>query len=225
MKSFIICGYGIPEDIRKDQNYLTYLHIVFNRMYAEAKNEPALIIPCGGPTSCTPPYTGTEAEKIGEYLQELMDRDVLSGATKAWKIILEDTSLSSLENFLFAKHIVEKNGGDQVIAFCEATRVSRNQETVDRVFRKEKVRVEGVDFDISKNRYLPNDIINKKEKAEREHTTWALESEENLTKHHMFFEEKFQKLRMWEAEGMSHVDAVTKWFKEGLARYEEIKNQ
>ncbi|MEK9157180.1 MAG: hypothetical protein AAB448_03580 [Patescibacteria group bacterium] len=225
MKAFIVCGYGIPEDIHKDQNYLTYLHVVFNRIYAEAKNEPALIIPCGGPTSCTPPYIGTEAEKIGEYLQELMGRDVLNGATKIWRIILEDTSLSSLENFLFAKRIIEENKGDRVTAFCEATRVSRNQETIDHLFGKGKVRAEGIDFDISKNRYLPNDIVEKKEHAEREHARWALESEENLAKHHAFFEEKFQKLRTWQAEGMSHVDAVTKWFTESIQQFEEKEKE
>lgn len=224
-KSFIICGYGIPEDIHKDQNYLTYLHVVFNRIYTEAKNEPALIIPCGGPTSCAPPYLGTEAEKIGEYLQELMDRDVLNGATRAWQIILENTSLSSLENFLFAKHIIKENGGDQIIAFCEATRVVRNQEIADGLFGKGKVLVEGVDFDISKNRYLPEDLLRKKEEAEREYAIWALESEENLAKHHRIFEEKFQKIRAWEAQGISHVDSVTRWYKEWPARYEEIKNQ
>lgn len=225
MKAFLICGYGIPENIRKDQNYLTYLHVVFNRIFTKAKNEPALIIPCGGPTSCTPPYTETEAEKIGAYLQELMGRDVLNGAAKEWKIILEDTSLSSLENFLFAKRIIEENGGDEIIAFCEATRVGRNQETVDRLFGRERAHVEGVDFDISKNRYLPHDVIEKKEQAEREHMTWALESEENLAKHHARFEEKFKKLRSWEAEGMSHVDAVTRWYKEGIALFEEMKRE
>lgn len=225
MKTFLICGCGIPEDIRKDQNYLTYLHIVFNRIYAQAKNQPALIIPCGGPTSCTPPYTGTEAEHIAEYLQELMNRDVMNGAASAWKIVPEDKSLSSLENLIFAKKIVEENGGDNAVLFCDATRKERNQESSDHIFGKGAVHVEGIDFDISKNRYLPDDLIEKKEKIEREHTLWALQSEENMQKHHEFFEEKFKRLRAWESEGMSHVDAVTRWYKEGLELYEQMKKR
>lgn len=225
MKSFIICGYGIPEDIRKDENYQTYLHVVFNRIYALAKNEEALIIPCGGPTSCTPPYSGTEAEKIGAYLEELRDREVLHGSGKDWRIVLEDTSLSSLENFLFAKRIIEENDGEDIVAFCEATRIKRNSETVNKIFGTEKVRIEGIDFDISKNRYLPNNIIEKKEVAERQHTQWALANEENLAKHHAFFEEKFRRLRAWQSEGMSHVDAVTRWYTEGLELFEQIKNE
>lgn len=68
MKIFIIPGYGIPESIERDQSYLTYLHVAFNRIYASAKGEKALIIPCGGPTNCAPPYEGTEAAIIGGYM-------------------------------------------------------------------------------------------------------------------------------------------------------------
>lgn len=215
MKSFIVCGYGIPEDIWKDQNYLTYLHVAFNHIYASAKNEPALIIPCGGPTSCTPPYTGTEAEKIGEYLEYLTRREAMHGAGEKWRIVLEDTSLSSLENLLFARRIMEEKGGTEVVLFCEETRVARNTETMQTIFKNTPQKVVGIDFDISKNRYLSADVIEKKEAAEREHAQWALQNEENLAKHHAFFEEKFRRLRTWQDEGMSHVDAVTRWYKEG----------
>lgn len=89
--------------------------------------------------------------------------------------------------------------------FCEATRVERNKETVQHLFKEKKITIEGINFDISKNRYLPDDILEKKEQAECEHTLWALQSEENTRKRHEFFEEKFnayvkgnQKVcRMW----------------------------
>lgn len=223
MKAFIICGYGIPEDIRKDQNYLTYLHVAFNRMYAEAKNEKALVIPCGGPTSCTPPYKGTEAEKIAEYLKYLMERENVGRAASAWSLLLEDQSLSSLENLIFAERIIHRYEGEEVMIFCEATRVERNKETAQHLFKEKKVAVEGIDFDISKNRYLSDDIVEKKEQAEREHAQWALQSVENMRKHHELFEEKYKLLRKWESEGMPHVDAVTRWYKEGPELYEQMK--
>lgn len=223
MKTFVICGYGIPEDLQKDQNYLTYLHVAFNKMYAHAKYEPACIIPCGGPTSCTPPYTGTEAEVIAEYIETLMHREIVKGATEAWCIVPEKTSLSSLENLLFAKHIGEQEGATEVIIFCEATRAERNREVAERLFKDIPVSIEGIDFDMSKNRYLPDDLIEKKERAEREHAAWALQSEEHLAKHHAFFEEKFRSLRAWQSEGMSHVDAVTRWYKEGAKKLEDLQ--
>lgn len=225
MKSFIICGYGIPEDIRKDQNYLTYLHIVFNTIFSKAKNEEALIIPCGGPTSCTPPYAGTEAESIGEYFYELANRESVQGATRAWHIVPENTSLSSLENIIFAKRIMDAEGGTQPMLFCEQTRKDRNSIVAKKVFGKEVCHVEGVDFDISKNRYLSDDIIEKKEAAEKEHSQWALESSEHVKMHHEFFEEKFRRLRAWQEGGMSHVDAVTRWYKEAPELLEEIKKK
>ncbi len=221
MKSFIICGYGIPEDIFTDKNYPTYLNIVFNRIYSEAKNQPALLIPCGGRTSCTSPYTEIESAKLEEYLRFLMDRAIVADAVGKWNILLEDQSLSSLENFLFAKKIIAEHSDiDEVIIFCEQSRLKRNEETVTRLFPQKKVEVVGIDFDISQNRYLPDDIVAKKEKAELEHVLWALQSEENMQKHHAFFEEKFKKLRAWQEEGMSHVDAVTRWYKEGVALFE-----
>lgn len=224
MKTFIICGYGIPEDIRKDQNYLSYLHVAFNHIFTLAKNEPALIIPCGGPTSCTPPYTGTESEPIGVYLEVLMRRDTMNGAADAWRIVREDTSLSSLENILFAKRIMENEGGTEAVLFCEETRVARNRETMKKVFADIPHQVEGIDFDISKNRYLREDIVERKESAEREHAMWALQSKENLAKHHAFFEEKFRLLRRWQEEGMSHVDAVTRWYKESPDIFARMKD-
>lgn len=154
-----------------------------------------------------------------------MRRDVMHGTTENWRIALENTSLSSLENLLFAKRIIEENGGTEITVFCEETRVVRNTETVNKLFGEGRVRVEGVDFDISKNRYLPEDIIEKKEAAEREHTAWALQNEENLAKHHAFFEEKFRRLRQWQSEGMSHVDAVTRWYQEGIELFDEMKRE
>lgn len=222
MKAFIVCGYGIPKDIHADQNYLTYLNIVFNRIYSEAKDHAALIIPCGGPTACTPPYLGTEAESMGAYLNELIIRDCMNATTRAWQIVPEDRSLSSLENLLFAKDIVQKYGGEEVVVFCEATRVARNTQVLHRVFPHQLCSVQGIDFDISQNRYLANDVIEKKERAELEHVFWALESEEHLAEHHAFFEEKFRKLRQWDAEGMTHADAVTRWFKEGAEMFSHM---
>lgn len=213
MYIFIICGYGIPEDIHKDENYLTYLRIVFNSIYAKAAHQEAAIIPCGGPTSCTPPYKGTEAHVIGDYLKEIMRREEVVTATKNWRILEEDHSLSTLENLVFAQQLIQSHKLEgQVITFCEATRRERVSVVASKIFDPTAI-VEAIDFDHSKNRYLDPEVLHKKEAVETEQSLWVLEDPERLKRHHAFFEQKLAFLRQKQEEGLSHVDAVAEWFR------------
>jgi hypothetical protein len=213
MNISLVCGYGIPQDIHQDQNYLTYLRIVFNTIYAQAANEEAVIIPCGGPTSCVPPYEGTEAHAIGDYLRSLMQREEVVTATKDWRILEEDRSLSTLENLVFAQQLIQSHKlQGQVAIFCEATRQERVHVVASKIFDSSVV-VEAIDFDHSKNRYLNPDMLHKKEAAETEQSFWVLEDPERLKAHHAFFEQKLAFLRQKQQEGLSHVDAVAEWFR------------
>ncbi len=216
MKIFIIPGYGIPESIERDQNYPTYLHVAFNRIYSAAKGEKALIIPCGGPTNCTPPYEGTEAAMIGDYIQKLIDRPEMGGRCKEWLIAPEDRSLSTLENLVFAKRISDEAGGaESITIFCEATRDQRIRSVSSAVFGGSiPVTVEPIDFDVSANRYLDPAIIEQKENVEIRGSLWALENSDRLAKHHELFERKFALLRSLQDGGMSHVDAVKEWYRQ-----------
>jgi len=212
MNIFIICGYGIPKDIASDQNYSTYLNIVFNRMYERSANQKAVVMSCGGPTKCDLPYDGTEAEVISDYLVSLMQRPETVGQTKEWGVMLEDESLSTLENLLFAKKLLDDQGVvGEITIFCEKTRQARVEAFADAVF-DQKVFVDVVDFDISKNRYLDPDVINTKEALALKEGLWTLEESERLEKHHEFFQKKLAFLRRRQTEGLSHVDAVKEWF-------------
>lgn len=226
MQTYIICGYGIPADIFTDDNYRTYFSIVFNTIFSQSRGAPARIICGGGETNCTPPYQGTEAEVMAEFFRSFMDRESVREETIKWNVILEAKSVSSLENILFAKELLTKeNDLSEVTLFCEKTREARNRETVAMLLPESTTNVIGVDFDLSKNRYLPQEIIAKKEAAEREHTQWALQSPENLQKHHAFFVEKIRLLRQWQDEGMTYIDAVARWTKEALEVFASIKNK
>lgn len=214
MAIFIICGYGIPEDIRKDENYLAYLHIAFNTLFVQAAGKDAAIIPCGGPTNCKPPFTGTEADALAAFLREQMMRDELRPLTLDWSIFPEAKSLSSLENLVFAKEIMESESlnGD-VHVFCEKTRENRVTQFAEKIFVGSRVAIHAIDFDTSKNRYLDPAILGKKESVALIEGLLTLENPERLKEHHALFEKKFAFIRQRQSEGLSHVDAVTEWFK------------
>lgn len=211
MQAFIICGYGIPENITQDVNYTTYLHQVLNSIYTTAKGQEALIIPCGGPTKCDPPYEGTEADVIAEYLSKLADREQMNEHTGSWKIVPEDESLSTLENLVFAKRLLNNKAVKHVTVFCEQTRVARVTAFAQEIFDQQTT-VTPIDFDISKNRYLDPAVLGRKEAAAIEEGLWTLEEPDRLERHHEFFTRKFAFLRKRQAEGLSHVDAVKEWF-------------
>lgn len=214
MSIFIVCGYGVPENIETDQNYLTYLAIVFNTIYARAASAEATIIPAGGATNCTPPFEGTEAEAIGAYLGKLARRAEVVTNTKSWNIALEDRSLSTLENLLFAKERIEELGlFGPVTIFCEATREMKVQTLGDAIF-DEPVDVIVVDFDLSSNRYLDPALIEKKERLATEEGLRSINDPEVLKAHHAFFENKLTFLRKRQSEGLSHVEAVEEWMKQ-----------
>ncbi|MBU0531781.1 YdcF family protein [Patescibacteria group bacterium] len=213
MKTYLILGYGIPADKENDLNYTIYLSQVFNHIFSESANQPALLILCGGPTSCEPPYKGTEAEYIAERLNKMMGREELKKQVTQWKIELEDESLSTLENLVNAKKILDAQiGSDKLTVFCEATRLERIQNVGAEVFGEQKFEVVSIDFDMSKNRYGDPDKIRKKEEWETEDSLWVLEDPERLIRHHQVFEEKLELLRKKQEEGMSHVDAVAEWY-------------
>ena len=214
MNIYVICGYGIPKDINSDQNYLTYLNVVFNKMYELSKNEEAVLIPSGGPTSCDPPFEGTEAKAMSDYLQNLMEREDTKKQTSKWKTYLEDKSLSTLENFILSEKIIKDNNvKGSITMFCEATRENRLQRLGQKIFKDKPFIIEAIDFDTTVNRYLDQEIIDRKEAIAEKEAFWTLEDPERLAKHHEIFEKKLTFLRQRQSEGLSQAEAVTEWFK------------
>ncbi len=214
MHIYIVCGYGTPKDIAIDRNYPVYLSAVFNALSESSAGKPATIIPSGGPTSVEPPYEGTEAEAMSDYLQKLANTSAPAGQTSDWTFYPEDRALSSLENLLFAKQIIEQESLEgPVTVFCEKTREHRLTETAKKIFTDREVHVVAIDFDSSKSRHLDPDIIARKEAEALTEALWTLENPERLLKHHQIFEKKFEFLRGRQQQGVSHVDAVAEWIR------------
>lgn len=223
---FLVFGYGIPKNILKDENYNFYLKMVFNKIYgfvAKNKTDKPIIITCGGETDMLKPYKRSEAdEMIKLFSAFIKERPFLKPMTKNWLFIPENKSLSTLENLLNSNKIIQKRKIKKAnfFIFCEQTREKRIKVLAKKILDKNyNFLVVPIDFDVSANRYLPMEYLAKKESAELKHSLWALQSPENLKKHHKVFEEKIEYLR--KAGSKVHVEAVKEWWDQKL---KELKN-
>ncbi len=169
-----------------------------------------------------PAHLKTEAGSMGKYLEQMMQRPEVKEQTKKWDVLLEDRSLSSLENLVFAKQLLEeKELSGKLTIFCEQTREGRVKEMAKHVFEND-VLVEPIDFDISKNRYLDPVILKIKEEEALREALWTLEKEERIEQHHQLFERKFAFFRERVAQGISHVDIVEEWFRHSKEIMKEL---
>ncbi len=215
---FLIPGYGIPRDIEDDLHYSIYLRTAFNAIYeacARSGEWNATIILSGGKTDMVPPYRRTEATEMKKVFRKLVDRKGPKARTKSWKILLEQRSLSTLDNLLFAREILRRKrlSGAAMTFFCETTRTGRMRTLARRIFPK--ARIVPIDFDQSANRYLDPAFLKEKERQVLAFDLWALQSPTYLKKHHSLFKEKMAFLR--KAGPAHHVDAVRAWWEKELA--------
>ena len=198
---FLIFGYGIPENILKDENYNFYLKIVFNRIFdittKKSLTEP-LIIFSGGKTDCFKPYARTEAGEMVKLFNKLKNRRFVHNTTQDWRLVLEKKSLSTLENLLFTKNIIKSKRiqNFNLYILCEQKREKRAKALVRNVFgKKNKAMIIPIDFDTSKNRYLSKDFIREKEKRALRFDLWALKNSGNFKKYHQFYQDKLKFFR------------------------------
>ena len=219
---FLIFGYGVPKNILKDDNFNFYLKMAFNKIYSITLGNPVLkpiIITCGGPTDMLKPYKRTEAEEMITLFKNIIQqRPFLNSITSHWEFIPEKKSLSTLENLLNSNKIIQKRKikNANLYIFCEQTREKRIKILAKKVFSKNFTsKVMPLDFDVSPNRYLSPDFIDKKENLETRHALWALKSVENLNIHHQIFEEKFEYFR--KANKKTQVNVVKEWWDKKLS--------
>ncbi|MFZ2193526.1 MAG: ElyC/SanA/YdcF family protein [Candidatus Moraniibacteriota bacterium] len=218
---FLIPGYGIPKNILEDENYNFYLKLAFNKIYnfvAESTPAETLIICCGGKTDMIKPYKRTEADEMNKFFAELIkQKPFLAPITKNWVFISEKESLSTLENLINSKKIIEKQKikNARIFIFCEQTREKRIKTLAKKIFSSaHNIKIIAIDFDLSSNRYLSPEFLAKKEKANLKHLLWAMQSPENLKKHRELLIEKINYLR--KAGPKAHTDAVKKWWEQKL---------
>ncbi len=216
---FIVVGYGIPKDILQDQNYDFYLRTIFNKIFdicSISGNWNPVILFSGGKTDMWKPYRRIEAQEMKKAFLSLMQRPAVKAQTKGWKIVLEPKSLSTLDNFLYAKEVLDQKQlyPKKIAVFCEQTRAARVK-VLARTFFK-RADVHPIDFDQSANRYLDPKKLQRLAKEALKFDLWALESAEHLAKHQALFKEKIQFLR--DAGPDAHVEAVRQWWEKQLEK-------
>lgn len=219
---FIIVGYGIPKDILQDQNYDVYLRTAFNKIFdhcAHGGDWSPTIIFSGGKTDMWKPYRRVEAREMMRAFKLLMQRPVVKQYTKAWKLIPEMKSLSTLDNFLYVKELFDqgKIRVKTIGIFCEQTRELRLRSLAKKFFKGAKVYP--VDFDQSANRYLDPAKMLRITREGLKFDLWALKNETNLAKHRALFKGKIQFLR--EAGPDVHVEAVRQWWDKQLEKVDK----
>ena len=220
---FLIFGYGVPQNIFKDENYNFYLKLVFNKIYnLTLKNsDRPVIIPCGGKTDLLKPYRRTEAKEMVRWFKILIrQRKNLKTITSHWQFTPESHSISTLENLLYSHQIIKRFNlkGPKIFIFCEQTRARRIKILAKKIFKNCRLQILPIDFDVSANRYLPVEYLKEKEKTEIKHSLWALKNHQNLAKHHQMFLEKFQYLRA--VPRHRQVKAIRKWWDEKIKNNE-----
>lgn len=220
----LIFGYGIPDNIFVDENYLRYLSTACNQIFdavgTAESSAPPTIICSGGPTDMVPPYSRTEAAEMLSLFASIANRPCMQATTKDWQYIAEDTSISTLENIINCTAIINDTFTSQteLYIYCEYTRRNRIRTLAEHICSTAKhLHIVPIDFDMSPSRYLDRDFISKKEAAELKHALWALESESNMNQHHALFEEKLAYFRSLEPE--AHTDAMAMWWREKFEQY------
>src|SRR3989339_140318 len=212
MKIFFVLGYGVPKDIMIDENYNRYLGFVFNKIFDEARGQSAYVGFCGGHTDCFPPYKRTEAGEMKKLFVHLAHRSFVRKETRNWHYIKEERSVCRLENFLYAYEYVKKENIKklEITFFCEYTRRKRAKELIKRIFEGYKVNLESVDFDLSLNRYLDEEFIEKKEKRQVAWSIRALKDKKELKKFIQNHKDKLVFFREHDYINNPHV--VKKWW-------------
>lgn len=198
--TFIVPGYGVPRDIVRDENYRTYLTVVFNtiltRTRTEGSRRPRIVF-SGGPTDCFPPYRRREAVEMRRYFHR-WQRTAARREIGAWRVLVERRSLSTLENLLFVRARLRSRNirPSRLVLFAEATRAERIRQIAPLVFgRRLHAEIVAVDFDCSPLRYLPSSELQRREARALTDVRRALRSSRALAEHHRRFVRKIASLR------------------------------
>lgn len=216
MKIFIVPGYGIPKDIFKDVYYGLYLKrvtLTIKKFLSDHPRTRVSVIFSGGNTDVIPPFNRTEASEMLNLFKSLFP-DYQKIDT-----MLEEDSLSSLENQINSKRIIDKLGKkiEDITLFCERSKIHRIKTTARMIFSKISV----VGIKLPQSRQAPDTkLFRDKEELILRYSLRALKDKKSLDKFRNIFIEKFKYLRKYPPEEQNA--ALSLWWKRLLS---ETKNE
>lgn len=221
--TFIILGYGVPKDIAKDTNMQLYLRACFNAVYdelASGRSAKTLAVLTGGRTDLFKPYRRTEAGEMATIVRLLMQREIVQKVLRGTKLTVEKSAISLVENLLASKKSMKHHGqrSGRVVVFCEKTRETRIKRVARIVLGSTyKLKIIGIDFDVSANRYRDPKFLAKKNSDALRFDLWALKSSANFKRYHQVHLDRLRFLRKAGNTSKEHIAAINRWWEQQLA--------
>lgn len=203
--AYLIFGYGIPRDMRRDAAYRQYLRGVFSSIHRDVLRRGTpdpLIITSGGKTDCFPPFRRLEGVELMRGFRPFTRQAAVRTQTRRWRLAVERTALSTLENMTGCRDVLRRLGvrPTRIIILCAPTRAMRVRRVAPVVFGS-RVRVISVDFPRSTDPSPTSSALRRKERRAIACDLWALRSPQNFKRYHRIFARKVTFLRKLGPQG------------------------
>ncbi len=208
MNVYIVPGYHLPKDINNDQTYMKYFDYVCIEIKKISNDEKVLIVLSGGNIDMDEPFDKILSKEMMKLFEKYKTKYNLNCLIKT-----EEKSLSSLENLLYSRDIIDEfNDKNEIYIFSDTQRLSRMKVLADNVFDNPKM----LGIDLSQSEEKQNaDTVNKKEELATKFSLWALRSEKNFEKFRNIYSEKYAYLRTIPPENRK--SAEIEWWKKMIA--------
>jgi hypothetical protein len=216
MKIFIVPGYHLPKDISKDEVYKIYFNYVCQEIKKTCLNgEKITVLLSGGNIDMDQPFDRILSKEMKESFLATSNSYNLNCT-----LFTEEKSLSSIENLIYSKEIIDEIEGDKLIyIFSDLQRAKRTQLTADIIFKNYKL----LTIDLSSKEERNNqEIVEKKENLALNFSLWALKNKDNLEEFKQVYVDKFKLLRSVSADKRKETEI--NWWKEMILKYQDKLN-
>lgn len=213
MKIFIVPGYHLPKDLILDEVYKKYFNYVCLEIQKICDNQDKiLVVLSGGNIDMDEPFDRILSVEMKKPFLSIADTYGLK-----CEVVTEIKSLSSIENLIYSKNIIDSIEGEKdIYIFSDSQRSNRTKLTADKIFTKYYL----LTIDLSSDEEKDNqEIVNKKEALALSFSLWALENNENLEEFKKIYIEKFNLLRSVPPEKRKETEI--NWWKDMILKYQD----
>jgi hypothetical protein len=213
MKAFIIPGYHLPDNIENDEKYIKYFDFACNEIVKISNSEKVLVILSGGNIDMDKPFERILSKVMLPLFKNYADKYNINCLVKT-----EENSLSSLENLIYSKDILDEfKVSFEIYIFSDKQRIERSKILADKVFDNPIMLGVDISHELEKQNV---DVVNKKEELATKFSLWALKSKDNFDKFKSVYDEKYTYLRTVSPE--KRKEAEIEWWKEMLSKSSDI---